>query len=83
MDRVTTPLGGAVPLEAVTDAVTLRGSVQEGNCRAGLEIATATLHPSTSIVTTTGATMGLPPPLPPEAGVKTAAGKHSIACQSA
>lgn len=43
MDRVTTPLGGAVPLEAVTDAVTLRGSVQEGNCRAGLEIATATL----------------------------------------
>lgn len=75
MERVTEPVGGAVPSEPVTDAATLKGPEQEGKCRAGFETATPTcgMAGTTSTVTVTGVDMGVNPPvLLPEVGKKIA-----------
>ena len=77
MERVTEPLGGAVPLAPATDATTLTGPEHEGKRRAGLDTATATCAYSCTVISTvTGAATGTVPPLLPEDPVKTTAAAH-------
>ena len=77
MERVTAPLGAAVPLAPATDATTLTGPEHEGNHRAGLDTATVTCASSCTVnITVTGTATGIVPPLLPEEPAKTTAAAH-------
>lgn len=74
-DRVIEPVAGVVLLVPATDATTLSGALQKGNCRAEFESVTSTREASgITTVTVTGATTGvIPPEMLPWEGKKTAA----------